>query len=139
MSDPISTLLTAMRAHLRAFLPQRVVSESLIDPANADRQDLLSGVICLVSEGGGNFANYLGREGELGQLRARMVGFVLVEENAPPVDVEAAELALLDDVLRWTRYPNAPAGTTVVPADFNQSKQLEHPFGWITLGLEVRI
>lgn len=138
MSDPISMQLAALRTHLRAFLPLRVVSDSLIDPAAADRQDLLAGVICLVSEGGGSFANYLGREGELGQLRTRMVGFVLVEENTPPVDIEAAELALLDDVLRWTQYPNAPAGTTVLPGDFNQSKQLEHPYGWITLSLDVR-
>lgn len=135
-ADANSVALQALADSLAAFLPARVVGRSLVDPAQASQADLLAGVLCLVNGGGGGFANYLGRVGQLGSLRARIVGFVLVpEKGTAGVDVEAAELALLDDVLRWM---NGHAPVTVLPLDWAQSQQLEHPYGWFVLDLDVR-
>lgn len=130
------TALAAMAASLAAYLPTRVVQRNLVDPANARAEDLRAGLLCLVGGGGGGFANYMGRVGQLGQLKAALVGFVLVpEKDTTGADVEAAELDLLDDVLRWM---NGHAPVTVLPGDWAQSRQLEHPYGWFTLELDVR-
>lgn len=129
--------LDALEASLTAALPQRHVQRGMVDPAAVPREQLLDGVVCLVCGGGGDFANYLGREGELGRLRVSLVGFVVVAENSPAVDVERAELALLGEWLAWTQYPNQP-GMSVLPQEFRTSEQMEHPYGWVTLALDVR-
>lgn len=139
MSDA-NAALEAIKASLAAAMPARTVQRSLPpDPMALARADLLAGVVCLVSEGGGDFANYLGREGQLGHLQASLVGFVQVEESATPVDVEQAELALLKDLLAWCSN-HAPMAdvSDVLPQDFAQSKQLEHPYGWLILKLDIR-
>ncbi|WP_290906216.1 hypothetical protein [Aquabacterium sp.] len=139
MSDPNATL-EAIKASLAAAMPLRRVQRSLPpDPLALPADDLRAGVVCLVSEGGGDFANYLGREGELGHLQASLVGFVAVEEDTEPVAIEQAELALLRDLLAWcnTHAPMADV-QDVLPQDFTQSKQLEHPYGWLILKLDIR-
>lgn len=131
--------LALMQDSLAAQLPGRHVQRSLVDPANETATRLTAGVICLVSEGGGQFANYRGREGDLGQMNVRVVGFVQVAEAADAVEVERAELALLRDVLGWVNAPTVYPGVDFIePGDFAQSKQLEHPYGWVTLALNVR-
>lgn len=130
--------LDAIEASLFAKLTTRKVQRSLIaDPASASSADLEAGIVCLVSEGGGGFVNYRGREGELGVIRAALVGFLKVAEDSLPVAIETAELQLLNELLDWVQSPNGPVGMTVSPKEFRQSKQMEHPYGWLLLGVEV--
>lgn len=133
-----NAVLDAIVASLAAALPLRYVQRSLVDPANAARAQLLAGLVCVVSEGGGGFANYRGREGDLGTMNVRLVGFVQVAEGSLPADVECAELALLGDVLLWVNTVGVPGLDVVYPGDWVQSKQLEHPYGWLALALEVK-
>lgn len=121
---------------LQAHLPLRHVQRGLVDPAVAPREQLLAGLICVVAQGGGQFANYLGREGDLGRMKVALLCFVVVEEDTEPVAVEEAEFALLNDLLDWTRYPNGLG--EALPQEWRQSEQLEHPYGWLMLGLDVR-
>jgi hypothetical protein len=130
-------VIDAIVASLSAAQPRRYVESSLIDPANATSEQLLAGVVSVVSEGGGNFANYRGREGDLGSMDVRLVGFVQVEEDTKPVAVQRAELALLGDLLLWVSAAAVPGLDVMYPGDWAQSKQLEHPFGWVTLALKV--
>jgi len=65
------------------------------------------------------------------------VGFVQVPESSEPADVERAELALLGDLLWWLNTTAVPGLDVIYPGDWTQSRQLEHPFGWVALGLEV--
>lgn len=139
MSDDANGALDAIEASLFSTLARRKVKRGLIDPAAAAREDLLDGVVCIVGQGGGGFANYLGREGQLGLMNVMLVGFLLVEEGTDPVAIEQAELALLQELLHWTSYPNNPGLNSVLPQEFRQSQQLEHPYGWVALSLEVRI
>ena len=93
--------LAGIEASMQAAMPHRVVQRSLvIDPVNHDPADLAKGVICLVAGGGGQFANYRGREGQLGHAKLGVVAFVKVPEDSAPVAVETAELAVLADVLQ---------------------------------------
>lgn len=138
MSDP-NGALDAIEASLFAVLKDRHVERGLVDPAAVENQKLRDGLVCIVGNGGGNFANYLGREGQLGRMGVVLVGFLRVEEDSKPVDIERAELKLLQELLDWTTFPNNPGLNSVLPLDFRQSGQLEHPYGWVALTLDVRI
>lgn len=136
MSSPDSAL-ELIKSSLEAALPARKVQRGLVDPAAADRADLLAGLVCVVSRGGGQFANYLGREGQLGTMEVALVGFLVVDEASEPVAIEQAELALLQDLLDWTKYPGGVGAA--LPKEWRQSEQLEHPYGWLVLGLDVQL
>lgn len=135
--DNHDAAMDAIKDSIAAALPQRYVQRDLADPANAPRAHLLAGLVCVVTEGGGNFANYRGREGDLGTMDVRLVGFVQVGEKSAPADIERAELNLLGDVLRWVSTTAVPGLDVVYPGDWQVSKQLEHPYGWMTLQLKV--
>ena len=133
-----NAVLEAMAASLAAALPARYVQRNLVDPAGETAARLLAGVICLVSGGGGGFANYRGREGDLGHMDVYLVGYVQVQESATPADVERAELTLLGDVLGWVSTTAVPGLDVMEPGDWKQSRQLEHPYGWMVLELKVK-
>jgi hypothetical protein len=132
------TLLDLWKTSLAEFLPERIVRRGLVDPAALTQKELQAGVLCLVAQGGGSFANYQGREGELGTVRCTLLGFVVVPEKSEKVEVEQAELALLEDVLRWVGERKAPPLDAIYPGDYTQSAQLEHPLGWFALSMEAR-
>lgn len=131
-------VLDGIVASLQDAMPARYFQRSLIDPANAIREQLLAGVVCVVSENGGNFASYIGREGDLGSMAVRLVGFLQVEEGTTQADIERAELALLGDLLQWVNVTRVPGLDTITPGDWTCSKQLEHPYGWLALALAVK-
>jgi hypothetical protein len=133
-----NTVLDAIAASLTVGLPERYVQRSLIDPASAPRASLLAGTVCVVSGGGGGFANYRGREGDLGHMNVTLVGFVQVPESSQSADVERAELALLGDLLWWVSGTAVPGLDVIYPGDWTQSRQLEHPYGWLALQLKVK-
>lgn len=129
-----------IEASLMATLTTRHVQRSLLaDPGDESADRLKAGVVCLVVEGGGDFANYRGREADLGTLQLRLVGFLQVAEDSKPEAIEEAELILLGELLDWVNdHPQLPGVDSVVPGRWQQSKQLEHPYGWLTLGLDVK-
>jgi hypothetical protein len=133
-----NTQLDAIAASLAEACPSRYVQRSLVDPGNETRERLEAGVVCLVTEGGGDFANYRGREGDMGTLNARLVGYVKVADDSAPEEVERAELALLGELLDWVATTAVPGIDTMLPGDWQQSKQMEHPYGWLVLSLEIK-
>lgn len=130
--------LDALVASLAATLPWRFVQRSLIDPANEKTERLISGVLCVVSGNGGKFANYRGREGDLGTMGVQVVGFVKVGEKTAASAIEVAELDLLGDLLNWVSSAAVPGLDAIYAGDWQQSKQLEHPYGWLVLALDVK-
>jgi len=139
VSDTSDTL-DGIRDAMAAALPGRTVQRSLVpDPTALDDAALTAGVVCLVTEGGGDFADYFGRRGELGKLQMSVVGFLRVADNAEPKDIEAAELQLLDELLAWCGSGELGPASDVTPQDWTQSKQIEHPYGWLILRLEVSL
>lgn len=135
------TVMTALTVGLTASAAARVVQRGMVlDPANIKDGNLTKGVLCLVAQGGGNFWNYQGREGDGGDMDVTVVGFVQVLEKDQTLTLEQAEFALVEDVLTFCKsigIASTPIDA-VVPIDWRQSGQLEHPFGWITMKLKVR-
>lgn len=139
MSNPTADL-EVLRESLEQAMPLRHVQRGIVDPFQEARDRLLDGVVCLVADGGGEFANYYGREGELGRLKVMAVCFVLVGEQTPHQAVEDAELALLAELLAWTNRPAVvQPGWAVLPLNWRCSQQMEHPYGWLVLELDVRL
>lgn len=132
------TVMDALVASMEAAMPARWVQRKLVDPGLEKATRLEQGVICVVSAGGGSFANWQGREGELGTMNVVVVGFVKVADSAPSDDVERAELALLADLLDWCALAKPVPLDSVYPGDYRQSQQLAAPVGWLRLDLQVR-
>lgn len=128
--------MLAVKDGLAAALPARVVTRDLMDFADRPRADLLAGVFTLVSLGERGYRNYNGREAMDGTHRMLLVGQVELGENAAPSAIEDAELALVDDVKGFVRA--LPQGLcTLVMTGFRQSGQLETPYGWVAIDLEM--
>ena len=85
--------MEALRASLAAALPGRVVSRSMKPATVYADEDLRAGVVSLARLGEKDFANYRGREADLGTVEAVLVGRVAVGMDADEVELERAELA----------------------------------------------
>ncbi|WP_367846454.1 hypothetical protein [Rhodoferax sp. WC2427] len=139
MSGIQEQTLAAMVASLAARMPGRTVQRSLPkDPAGLQVADLVPGLVCIVAAGGGSFANWSGREGELGSMNVKVVAFLAVDEDTEPQAIEQAENALLADLLAWCQDIKPEPLDDVVPGNYQQSSQVEHPYGWLVLDLTVR-
>lgn len=132
------TLLELMKTDMQTLLPTRVVQRTLLDPAQIPIKDLQKGVVCVVAAGGGSFANYQGREGELSTVKGSIVGYVQVAERDLPIETERAETALLEEVLDWFGQAHPPGLGSAYPLEYTQSQQMEHPIGWFALRFELR-
>ncbi len=129
--------LDAVKVSLAAFMPGRHVQRKLALAADESRERLTAGVVCLVSEKGGNFANWRGREAQQGTIDVALVGFLQVAESTGSDAVERAELVLLGEMLAWVAG-GVTGADRVTAGDWRQSRQLEHPFGWVVLELTVK-
>jgi hypothetical protein len=130
-------VMQELLASLDVALINRHVQRGLVNPGAENAERLEAGVVCIVSVGGGDFANWNGREGELGTMDVMLVGFLQVTAKSPKEAIEQAELALLGEVLTWCGQVHAEPITTVTPGRYRQSQQLEHPLGWLSLELKV--
>lgn len=134
----VNVALDALKDSLQAALPDRFVSRNFVlDFTAYPKAQLTAGMIAVMSDGGGGFANYRGREGQFGVMTVALAGYVLVAENSERKAVELAELAILKDLLTWVSNYSG-TGLTIYPKRYKQSKQLEHPYGWLVLELEVK-
>lgn len=134
--DPIDAALEALRTSLAAALPGRIVTRAFLPLSMRAREDLLAGVVCVVALGERDFANYRGREADLGTLGAVLVGQLQVDSDDPQ-DVERAELTLARQIKAWLADP-MPAPVRQCLADgWRQSGQLEAPGGWVVFELEI--
>lgn len=130
--------MEALRVSLAAALPGRTVSRSM-KPATAYSDEALrAGVVSLVRLGEKDFANYRGREADLGTVEAVLVGRVAVGINDDEVELEREELALAGQILEWLQGP-MPAGVgQCLASGFRQSGQIEFPAGWVLFKLEIQ-
>lgn len=139
-TDVVSVALQAVADSLAAKLPQRVVGRDVVlDLGAVPQADLLAGKLVVVSGGGAGFDGFRGREATPAELTVLIAGYVLVADGAPAGAVEAAELALLADVLAWVADPGAVRPRNgLYPQSWRQSQQLEHPHGWFVLEAKTR-
>ena len=136
--DNHNAAIDALVESLAAAMPERYVQRSLVVPGTVARKKLQAGLVCVVSQGGGQFVNLIGRAADLGTVNVGLVGFVAVEDKSEAAEVERAELTLLGEVLNWANTSPGAGLDVVEVLDWAQSQQLEHPFGWLVVKLAVK-
>lgn len=136
MSSPLTDRMNLVKSTLAARVPARVVTRSMQDFTARKRADLLAGVYTIISAGEFGYANYNGREAMDGKHRLLLVGQIELAETAEEEAIEDAEFAMADEVKALVR--NLPVGLcSLVMTGFRQSQQLEAPYGWIAVDLEM--
>ena len=128
--------MALIAAQLAAHCPARVVTRRLLDFTARPRSELLAGVFTLVSAGEGGYANYNGREAMDGRHEILLVGQVEVAPTAQPEDTEEAEFAMVEEVKAFVRSL-PPALCSLTMKGFSQSRQMEHPYGWMVVDMEM--
>lgn len=128
MSSAIGTLLGSMATALGAAAPGRSVTRALKDFGDRTKAELTAGVYTLLSRGQDKIDDYSE------YLKVMLVGQIQLSENATPDQIEEAELLMVDEVRRFAR---GCQGANVSVKGWQQSQQLEAPYGWISVDLLV--
>lgn len=129
--------LEALRGDLAAALPARVVTRDLLGFDLRRQDDLAAGVLTVVAGREFGYANYRGREADLGRVAAVVVGQVKLPEDALPSAVEDAEFAFAEEIKTYLRGALPVSGIDLVETRF--SGQLEAPYGWFAMDWEVTV
>lgn len=125
-----------IKTTLAAKYPQRQVTRSLKDFADRPAAQLKAGVYTVLSEGEGDYPNYNGLEANYGVHRIAIIGQIQVAETAESVEIENAELSMIEEIKNFTRTLPVTLCSLAMQR-FEQSRQLEHPYGWVAVSLEA--
>ncbi len=144
MAGELSAAVQAVVSGLAAAMPGRMVRRGFVPYPQLPREALLAGTVHVLASGEQGYANYRGREADLGTLRVVIVAQCVVDEAALPPDagpeavsvaVQDAEFALAEGVKGFLRNP---AGLRqCLATGFEQSGQMECPYGWVAFECEV--
>lgn len=133
----LAAALDALVQGLAEACPGRLVSRSFRPLAQIPQEDLERGVLTVMLRGERDWKNYRGREADLGTLNVTLVGQLVVAADAGGVGVEAAEMALAREIKTFLGTPlPAPLRACLAPG-YDQSGQLDTPYGWVVFELEV--
>jgi len=128
--------MTLIRDLLAARLPHRVVTRSLRDFAERQPAELKRGVFSLISLGESDYANLRERAAMDGRHRMLLVGQIQIGEKTDPEAIEEAEFTMVEEIKDFARSLT-PALACLEMKNFRQSGQIEHPYGWISVDLEM--
>lgn len=138
----LNATMAALQTALAGVFPAMTVTRSYRPMAQINRAELLAGVLTLVARGEQDYANYVGREAQLGIMPVLLlVQFELAGNPAGKPDgvaVEQREFEIAEQIKTWLGGA-LPAGVaSCLASGFAQSSQLEVPRGWVVFELEVR-
>jgi len=131
----LKTALDNLKTALAAALPTRVVTRDLRDFAQHAQSDLEAGVLTIVSHREAGYANYRGREADLGKLSVITVGQLKMPEAAAPSEVEDAEFAFAEETKTFLQTVLPVEAVVLLETRF--SGQLDAPYGWFAMDWEV--
>lgn len=133
----LGTRMTALADALAARQPERIVTRDYLDRAVRKDEDLEKGVYTLLSMGERGFTNVPKYNAMDAKHRVIIVADIKVAEQATGSDLEEAEFLMIDEVKDLCR--NLPAGLCVFDLEsWQQSGQLERPYGWVSFSLEYK-
>jgi len=130
----INDKLDALALALSTALPTRIVTREWRDPSLRKPAQLTAGVLTVIAQSGSDYANYPGRNADLGTLEMVWVASLQVSQSGTGLDVEQAELALVAEVEGFLRALPAGLGDIVLTG-WSQSGQTETPYGWVLFRL----
>jgi len=116
--------------------PTRLVTRSLKDFSLREDADLRRGIYTIVSNGEGEYQNLRYRAAMDGKHRMLLVGQFVLNEADEPELIEDAEFVMVEEIKAFAR-DLPPALACLEMKNFRQSAQVDAPFGWIGVDLEI--
>lgn len=130
------TFREALKSAMAAAMPTRVVTRDHKDFGERAEDDLVKGVVTIVGLGEKDLSQWVGRETHLGTLPLLIVGQIKVAEGRAPSEVEDAEDTLIEEIKAFCAAPPSGLGGLSMKG-WRQSGQLEAPWGWVSVDVEV--
>ena len=127
--------LEDIRADLALAMPTRVVTRDFLDFAQRAQVDLEAGTLTIITQRESRYANYRGREADLGRMTLAVVGQLKLPEDALPSVVEDAEFAFAEEVKDWLKGVLPVNLIDLIETRF--SGQMDAPYGWFAMTWEV--
>lgn len=135
--DRIDDKLNAFKTGLAASLPNsRNIGIGFVGYDDRNDTELLDGWINIVSAGESDYHNALGMAAKEGTLKVLLICHIKVAEEATSEELQQAEIDLAEEIKGFVR--TGVAGMTVVLDSIEQSRLLEHPYGWVVAFLDLR-
>lgn len=126
-----------LKSTLAAKFPARVVTRDFQDFAQHSDADLAAGVYTLIALGERGFANFVGREAQLGTRNVMILAQIKLAESTTPSAAEDAEGVLIDEIKDFCNDV-LPAGIDgLLLTSYKQSGQMEHPNAWVAFEMEI--
>jgi hypothetical protein len=124
-----------IRSSFAAARPARVVTREYKDRNLLSAADLAAGTYAIMSRGEGGYANLPERKAMDGTHRILVAGQFQLAETATGKAIEDAEFVMVEE---WKTFVRAlPAGMCRLEMiRWDQSAQIEHPYGWVAIALE---
>lgn len=136
--NELTDRMNLIKSTLAAAYPTRTVTRSMKDFADRKKEELRAGVYTVISMNEGSYQNLPDRAAMDGKHRILLVGQIEVDEKTSPdpESIEEAEFAMVEEIKAFVRA--LPVGLCGLEMrGFSQSGQLEYPYGWISVNLEV--
>lgn len=136
--NALTQQMQSLETALAGAYPQRIVTRNWEDSSQRSDSDLARGIFTLISRSETDYADYPGREAQLGTLQFVVIAQIKVAEGSGAATVEDAEGDLIDEIKAFASNPPsllADAGNLAL-LGWQQSGQLEHPYGWVAFRFE---
>lgn len=127
--------LEDIREDLAEAMPTRVVTRDFLDFAQRSQVDLEAGTLTIITQRESRYANYRGREADLGRMTLAVVGQLKLPEDALPSLVEDAEFSFAEEVKDWLQGALPVNAVDLIETRF--SGQMDAPYGWFAMTWEV--
>lgn len=133
----LSQRMSSLRDALQTACPSRIVTRSFADFADRESEHLAAGIYTVMSQGEGEYQNLNGRAARDGVQRIVLSQQIELTEQDSGEDIEEAEFAMIEEVKAFMRA--LPASLCCLEmTGFQQSGQLDRPYGWVLVNLEWR-
>lgn len=124
----IGTIIESMKTALATAAPARSVTRALKDFSDRNKTELTAGIYTLISKGQVNTSRYDEH------LKVLLVGQIQLTEDSTPDQIEEAELLMIDEI---RRFVDGCQGVQVMMKSWQQSQQIEAPYGWVSAEIQV--
>lgn len=134
----LTDVMNAVRTLVTDTVPAgRVVTRSWKDFDGHLQADLEAGIYTLVSQAERDYANYYGREAQLGTQTILISGVFVLPEDATGEQIEDGEFEMVEELQAVAQERAKPAIIGALQLmGFQQSGQLEAPYGWVLARFE---
>lgn len=135
--DDIPGKLAALQASLAADLTTRHIYRGCEPYTDRTAGELADGVLNILLDRENDYSTVQGMEAQEGTLSVLLIGYISVDENtAGKPQLQDAEAAFAEEIKGWVKAPGI-VGFDVQMRDVRFSRQLEHPYGWIIVSLDL--